>query len=76
MSKNAAFYNEAPSSVKTNEVSGIILWKSIASWADEIYVWAQNTGRKNTLCTLHELVNGNITIGLGEYSKKNFLNKT
>lgn len=64
IASNGAFYTSTSSSQKDKRASGIILWKNIDTWSDEIYKWSQETGRKNTICTLHELIYGDATSGL------------
>ena len=40
-------------------------WKRPEEWADVIVGWVEDTGQKNTVLTLYELMNGEMTVGQG-----------
>ncbi|XP_076047568.1 vacuolar protein sorting 25 isoform X2 [Oratosquilla oratoria] len=46
---------------------GFIYWRSPAEWGQQIYSWAQNTSRINSVCTIYEITQGDDTQGLEFY---------
>lgn len=42
-----------------------VYWKRPEEWAEVIAGWVEDTGQKNTVLTLYELVNGEMTVGQG-----------
>ena len=42
-----------------------VYWKRPEEWAEVISGWVEDTGQKNTVLTLYELVNGEMTVGQG-----------
>lgn len=42
-----------------------VYWKRPEEWADVILGWVEDTGQKNTVLTLYELMNGEMTVGQG-----------
>lgn len=44
-----------------------IYWHSLDEWGNIIYSWACNNGMNNTVCTIHELVEGDNTTDEGNY---------
>ncbi|KAK3885841.1 hypothetical protein Pcinc_009968 [Petrolisthes cinctipes] len=42
---------------------GYIFWRSVREWGQQIYQWAQDTSRMNTVCTLFEINQGDETAG-------------
>lgn len=42
-----------------------VYWKRPEEWADVIAGWVEDTGQKNTVLTLYELMNGEMTVGQG-----------
>ena len=42
-----------------------VYWKRPEEWADVIGGWVEDTGQKNTVLTLYELMNGEMTVGQG-----------
>lgn len=42
-----------------------VYWHRPEEWADVIAGWVEDTGQKNTVLTLYELVNGEMTVGQG-----------
>ncbi|KAF6227787.1 hypothetical protein HO173_007499 [Letharia columbiana] len=42
-----------------------VYWKRPEEWAEVIVGWVEDTGQKNTVLTLYELMNGEMTVGQG-----------
>lgn len=40
-----------------------VYWKRPEEWAEVIVGWVEDTGQKNTVLTLYELMNGEMTVG-------------
>lgn len=45
-----------------------VYWKRPEEWAEVIMGWVEDTGQKNTVLTLYELMNGEMTAGQGTVS--------
>lgn len=42
-----------------------VFWKRPEEWAEVIVGWVEDTGQRNTVLTLYELMNGEMTVGQG-----------
>ena len=45
------------------QTSCIILWHTLIEWSELIYKWAEQGGYVNTVLTIHELLEGDDTVG-------------
>lgn len=42
-----------------------VYWKRPEEWAEVVVAWVEDSGQKNTVLTLYELMNGEMTAGQG-----------
>jgi len=44
------------------KITAIVWWRKPEEWANMIYDWIDSTGQKNTVLTLHEISEGDLTV--------------
>ena len=56
--------------VEANGGTVWVFWKRPEEWADVVASWVEETGQRNTVLTLYELMNGEMTVGQGMISRE------